>query len=72
MRGLVKRPVEILFAGRDYFGTAITLALVLLPRRAPLWHRFVPHYPRLPHLCPVRLQGELIFISRLAKSSHSH
>ena len=35
--------VEITLAGRDNFGAAVTLALILLPRRAPLRHWFVPH-----------------------------
>jgi hypothetical protein len=40
---VAKDPVEIALAGRDNFGTAVTLALMLLLRRAPLRHRFVPH-----------------------------
>ena len=42
--------VEITLAGRDNFGTVVTLALILIPRRAPLRHRFVPHCPCLLHL----------------------
>jgi hypothetical protein len=39
---MAKSPVEIALAGRDNFGTAVTLALMLLLRRAPLRHRFSP------------------------------
>jgi hypothetical protein len=45
--------VEIALAGRDNFGTAVTLALILFPRCAPLRHRFVPHCPCLQHFCPI-------------------
>jgi hypothetical protein len=40
---VTKGSVEIALAGRHNFGTAVTLALILLSRRAPLRHRFVPH-----------------------------
>ena len=46
--------VDIALAGRDNFGTAVTSALILLPRCAPLRHRFVPHCPCLLRFCPVR------------------
>src|SRR5262245_2916819 len=46
---VAKGAVEIALAGRDHFGTAVTLALILFPRRAPLRHRFVPHCPCLLH-----------------------
>ena len=48
---VAKGAVEIALAGRDHFGTAVTLALILFPRRAPLRHRFVPHCPCLLHFC---------------------
>jgi hypothetical protein len=40
---VAKGLVEIAFADRDNFGTAVALALMLLLRLAPLWHRFAPH-----------------------------
>jgi hypothetical protein len=40
---LAEGSVEIELTVRDNFGTAVTLALMLLVRLAPLWHRFVPH-----------------------------
>src|SRR5262249_25513290 len=42
---VAKGPVEIALATSDKFGTAVTLALMLLLRRAPIRHRFVPHCP---------------------------
>ena len=40
---VAKGLVEIAFADRDNFGTAVALALMLLLRLAPFWHRFAPH-----------------------------
>jgi len=47
---MAKGALEIVLAGRDNFGTAVTSALILFPRRAPLRHRFVPHRLCLPAL----------------------
>lgn len=44
--------VEITLPDRDNFGTAVTFALILLPRRAPLRHWFVPHCPCVLSFCP--------------------
>ena len=49
---VAKGAVEIALAGRDNFGTAVTSALILFPRPAPLRNRFVQSC--LLHFCSGR------------------